>query len=754
MSKSSSAWSMVALFMGSPKIRPSRKRKDKETTPTHNQPHTQSVDAPIQSLKSAASVIDASSNDNLGTTPESTSGKRSSTESREGSTGVDELLSRARAAESPDEPEHDWTTVTTGTQQDTSSSNTGTFETPQATDDMVDVLSQSVSVEFLEQQTQPSSDVPFPPLPPTQRSNEGELVDLETERNNMEERLLTTLRELSDVDRRNRELHEENDRQGQELAQAKAAVLVLQDQLLISQQTELQAARNAEDCRGQYHVLEEASKAQTEKLLKAEHNLRLAQQGREEAESRLEESLKGNAGLEEVGRKLLDAYRAKEKELERLRDVNSETDAALHTALIDLEHERQDRREVALQLNEKTDTTKDLTDRNIHLHDGLVEAKRELVEMRSVNTEARGELERAQAELKTVSQAKVALEEEISRQETRVTGMEKELRSLRRLGAEVAQKQGQTGVLERRNRMLMDQLRRQSSELRQQSPFSDIPNPRALSPVAKADLIASALGMVNRLNSDIFQVAAHMAESLEFSFGGDSNTNENRAAVERASTSMGRPLALLLNTLSQRADAEFDPLPVQIGLQACLASASARMIASWCPGHWDYADFIATIYSRIAGTTPGLAPRWRAITERQLKTPSDATVQAEMEEYLFKNLADALTVSGWKKSPESARDLLAVFRERITQIAKLALRLNTTLGDELEVFAVDSDELFNAEHMDDAYTGDGDEDREDAGAVMCTTDLGLKTSLDGSITLKPKIILQAMLTEEAAYVLS
>ncbi|KAF8058641.1 hypothetical protein FPV67DRAFT_512027 [Lyophyllum atratum] len=297
--------------------------------------------------------------------------------------------------------------------------------------------------------------------------------------------------------------------------------------------------------------------------------------------------------------------------------------------------------------------------------------------------------------------------------------------------------------------MLMDQLRRQSEQLRQKTfPRQDplLPTPE---PSLKSDHVSEGVaGMLDRLNSEIFQAAAHMADSLDFTSPMSLNAQELKGVVERASVTMGKPLALVLQATSAQPGVEFNPLPVQIGLQACLISCCAKIMTSWCPGHWEYGDFLAAIYRRIVGSTPqSIALKWRALTERQLKTPSDSTTQVEMEDYMLRNLVDALVIAGWRRTQLNARDLLAKFRERLEQLVKVALRLNLALGDDWEVMVVHPNELFDANIMDDAY--DGDEENQRGDHVVCTTELGLRTG--GNVVLKPKVVLRAMLTEETGY---
>lgn len=117
-----------------------------------------------------------------------------------------------------------------------------------------------------------------------------------------------------------------------------------------------------------------------------------------------------------------------------------------------------------------------------------------------------------------------------------------------------------------------------------------------------------------------------------------------------------------------------------------------------------------------------------------------------MEEYLLRNITDVLTVAGWRKSLENAELFVDLFRERIARVARSALRLNTMLGDDLEILVVHSNETFDEDKMENAYAS-GDENGDDNQTVG-TTELGLKFSSEDDILLKPKVVLQVILTDE------
>jgi len=144
---------------------------------------------------------------------------------------------------------------------------------------------------------------------------------------------------------------------------------------------------------------------------------------------------------------------------------------------------------------------------------------------------------------------------------------------------------------------------------------------------------------------------------------------------------------------------------------------------------------------------PKIAPKWRAVTQAQLHQPSDNELHTSMRSFLQNNLVDALIVAGWYDSQLAAQETFASFRERLAQIVKLALRLNSAMGEDWEAIVIYPDECFETEFMENAYDG---EDLDDVEYVVCTTGIGLKL-VTGETVIKPQVILRTTLHEETGY---
>ncbi|TFK45169.1 hypothetical protein BDQ12DRAFT_718262 [Crucibulum laeve] len=323
---------------------------------------------------------------------------------------------------------------------------------------------------------------------------------------------------------------------------------------------------------------------------------------------------------------------------------------------------------------------------------------------------------------------------------------------------------------ERQNRMLEDQMRRQVDDLQMAKVASlstpKLPGAFPVTSNGRADvpIKESLVAPMNALNAEIFQTAAYMADTLESEASGaeekkDPTSREpDEAVIARVNEAVGSQLIQLLKSMSSQPTADFDPLPVQIALQACFNHCCTRIIASWYPGHWEYSDFLATLYSRILGSeNPTSAAKWRATTRAQFKSSAEAS--EEMTAYICDYLVDLASVVGWTDHVSKAQELIGVFKERIHVITDLSLRLNNMIGedanlDDLEPMLIKADTLFNPDIMEDAYAEDDQESSANnwmAERAMCTTDMGLQIAARGNgiatVILKPKIILCSILEE-------
>lgn len=124
-------------------------------------------------------------------------------------------------------------------------------------------------------------------------------------------------------------------------------------------------------------------------------------------------------------------------------------------------------------------------------------------------------------------------------------------------------------------------------------------------------------------------------------------------------------------------------------------------------------------------------------------------MEAALKTFVTESLVCALHVAGWSETGPEAEKMLAAFDERLSMIVKVALRLNTTLGEDWEAITVQPDEAFDPETMDDAY--DEYEETEVIERVVCTTDIGLTALSERGTNVKPKVVIRSMLDEDRGY---
>ncbi|KAF8632453.1 hypothetical protein AX15_001887 [Amanita polypyramis BW_CC] len=321
-----------------------------------------------------------------------------------------------------------------------------------------------------------------------------------------------------------------------------------------------------------------------------------------------------------------------------------------------------------------------------------------------------------------------------------------------------------TELLEDQNNFLKDQLKRQTDEmkaLKSQAYDSSSNITRFLSiGVAKSSksIEQELVTLLDILNSEVYQAAACLADLLE-SRSQPSIKATGRAAEEvRVTKMLGKGMTEVLRSkASLRAD--FEPLIVQVALQMCMNHCCARIIESWCPGMWNYNDFLSTLFTNIQATEDiGTASKWRAVTHAQFR--QNEYTRIAMARYLSEHVITLLSFIGLSESSTSW--VTELFEERCPMIVGPALQMNTTIfedtmGDSLEIFLVRSGDVFDMATMENSYN-DGDDDNDSfTGLVVATTDLGLRRLTGGyeddSCIIKPKVILSSAFDAETRHAL-
>ena len=164
-----------------------------------------------------------------------------------------------------------------------------------------------------------------------------------------------------------------------------------------------------------------------------------------------------------------------------------------------------------------------------------------------------------------------------------------------------------------------------------------------------------------------------------------------------------------------------------------------------------------------------VAGRWRALTISQMRRTGN-NVEDIFVPIVIYQLLNILVTAGWAGSIEQVRTaILAKFRDRLVVVAKQAIRLRKTIGEDIissdyKVLYVKQGDEFDPAIMDDAYAEEPSNSQlgksilgQSSGGVLCS-ELGLWriTKENGgngrteSIVLKPKVVLHSELKAAAS----
>jgi DNA repair exonuclease SbcCD ATPase subunit len=262
----------------------------------------------------------------------------------------------------------------------------------------------------------------------------------------------------------------------------------------------------------------------------------------------------------------------------------------------------QERDQITKQLEDILTLHEELKERCKRLVDEHEEKEQLLRGFKETHIKATNRLIVARTDLEEAVARNDALQKQTRYQASELQAKDEKIRSLEGSLADMAKLQDQRQVesADRRIRMLEDQVRRQTSELKAVKTQTRSASGYRAGPIRESH--SGVIGLIDTLNTEIFQAAAFMADSLEYKGRESVAGIDVKQAIERASRTMGKPMVLVLRSRLTQNGTEFDPLAIQIALQACMVTCCVKIMASWYPGHWEYADFLATIYSRIQGS--------------------------------------------------------------------------------------------------------------------------------------------------------
>lgn len=291
--------------------------------------------------------------------------------------------------------------------------------------------------------------------------------------------------------------------------------------------------------------------------------------------------------------------------------------------------------------------------------------------------------------------------------------------------------------------------------------------------LTKADTLSGAevIALIDALNVEILQTSAFISDSFDFARQA-THADEIKDASTRISELMGSSLTNLLSTVLHSED----PLLVQIALQGATVEFARWIVMTWDFDGLQAEQPLAEIYNdiretgefphlhRITYTDDSIEPqavggRWRALTRAHAQKVAlqEADLHATMVAHISDTLVLIIVTAGCTKSYEEAyRTFTQKFGERISNIVKMASRLNKAMGEEVTSADLWPTNATSGEKFDGASLDNFETHAEDSEGktILCTTALGLQRSekvVQGNLVefktttlLKPKVALESI----------
>lgn len=275
--------------------------------------------------------------------------------------------------------------------------------------------------------------------------------------------------------------------------------------------------------------------------------------------------------------------------------------------------------------------------------------------------------------------------------------------------------------------------------------------------------------MIQALNSDIFQLAASIAESEEFF----DDYKCDMDIANKAKKLFGPALCDLLYGCRNE-DHERRELVIQILLQTALLWA-CRSIVRRCAPNLRYGE-MDVAYDAIAASCEfsscfrlvfcvnscnigpqRTAGRWRAMARSYFKYAKPTEVTTHATHLCSYAISLVLHIAGFKAAmidlEAMQASVAARFDTSLQRIVNAAIRLDRVMGEEVisqnAELLIARGEAFNPAWMEDAY-GEGRD-----GTVACSLEFGLKLSVRGpelqlasfTVPLKAKVVLLSSLLD-------
>ncbi|KZT22438.1 hypothetical protein NEOLEDRAFT_1149978 [Neolentinus lepideus HHB14362 ss-1] len=269
--------------------------------------------------------------------------------------------------------------------------------------------------------------------------------------------------------------------------------------------------------------------------------------------------------------------------------------------------------------------------------------------------------------------------------------------------------------------------------------------------------------MVSDLNADVFQMAATIADNVDFGRRAEqwrADTTEAHNSVQRW---LGRDLAFELG----RTD---DSSILQIALQAVICCCCNDIVSGWPVNVGEEQVLENTTYQRTYHSIrkyqhQAVAGRWRSLAREHLRRWGTGD-QAESQYFLAharEGIQSVCAATGCVSAAELQDLIHRASHDNLTAIIQLALRLRNTLGE--EVTSCDFGTLLYASgHLVDPRCMEDDEGqplRHNDSPVLCTTELGLirkeeidmednEAEVSQDVILKARVALVSLLRSSQA----
>ncbi|GBE79278.1 hypothetical protein SCP_0204760 [Sparassis crispa] len=225
---------------------------------------------------------------------------------------------------------------------------------------------------------------------------------------------------------------------------------------------------------------------------------------------------------------------------------------------------------------------------------------------------------------------------------------------------------------------------------------------------------AEVMRTVEKLDAEIYQIAAQIANTVQFSR--DQRMQPHLVDQLAEDAGLADILGLALVQLLKSKQHHEDPICVQIALQACMSQYAAWMIQTWDFKPRGEQRLIEKIYAGIIqDESQTVSARWRVLTRSYLRTLVDeGTMTHWLQCFLIGHISDVLRVSGLTDDPrELCQAVERLFGKQMRSIVKLSLDIREAAGERImsgnvEAIVIKAGTPFDQQQMEDAFAEERD----------------------------------------------